>query len=249
MPKILTIIFGIVLLGLITVSAFSFFQKQQEQISCTMEAKICPDGSAVGRSGPNCEFAPCPDARTLEEENDPSTGTTELPENTDIGIPLDRASERVTKKPFGIYIDPKTSPVQPEKFRGYHTGTDFETFPDEASTDVLVRAVCTGPVVMKRVATGYGGMLVQQCVLDSVRVTVIYGHMKLASISVDIGDEREEGDVIGILGTGGSRETDGERKHLHLSIHKGTAIDIRGYVADKQSLSLWLDPCEFFCKK
>lgn len=27
---------------------------------CTMEAKICPDGSAVGRSGPNCEFAPCP---------------------------------------------------------------------------------------------------------------------------------------------------------------------------------------------
>jgi hypothetical protein len=28
--------------------------------ACTMEAKICPDGSAVGRSGPNCEFAPCP---------------------------------------------------------------------------------------------------------------------------------------------------------------------------------------------
>lgn len=27
---------------------------------CTMDAKICPDGSAVGRSGPNCEFAPCP---------------------------------------------------------------------------------------------------------------------------------------------------------------------------------------------
>ncbi len=28
--------------------------------ACTMEAKICPDGSSVGRSGPNCEFAPCP---------------------------------------------------------------------------------------------------------------------------------------------------------------------------------------------
>jgi hypothetical protein len=27
---------------------------------CTEEAKICPDGSAVGRTGPNCEFAPCP---------------------------------------------------------------------------------------------------------------------------------------------------------------------------------------------
>lgn len=27
---------------------------------CTLEAKICPDGSSVGRSGQNCEFAPCP---------------------------------------------------------------------------------------------------------------------------------------------------------------------------------------------
>jgi len=27
---------------------------------CTMEAKLCPDSSAVGRTGPNCEFAPCP---------------------------------------------------------------------------------------------------------------------------------------------------------------------------------------------
>jgi len=28
--------------------------------ACTMEAKLCADGSAVGRSGPNCEFAACP---------------------------------------------------------------------------------------------------------------------------------------------------------------------------------------------
>lgn len=30
-------------------------------VACTKEAKICPDGSAVGRTGPNCEFAPCPE--------------------------------------------------------------------------------------------------------------------------------------------------------------------------------------------
>jgi len=30
------------------------------RITCTLEAKICPDGSSVGRTGPNCEFAPCP---------------------------------------------------------------------------------------------------------------------------------------------------------------------------------------------
>lgn len=32
----------------------------QSQIACTQEARLCPDGSAVGRSGPNCEFDPCP---------------------------------------------------------------------------------------------------------------------------------------------------------------------------------------------
>lgn len=32
-------------------------------VACTMEAKICPDGSSVGRTGPNCEFAPCPTVR------------------------------------------------------------------------------------------------------------------------------------------------------------------------------------------
>src|SRR3989344_303537 len=31
-----------------------------KQVACTKEAKVCPDGSAVGRTGPNCEFAECP---------------------------------------------------------------------------------------------------------------------------------------------------------------------------------------------
>lgn len=35
---------------------------QTSQKACTLEAKICPDGSTVGRSGPKCEFATCPTA-------------------------------------------------------------------------------------------------------------------------------------------------------------------------------------------
>lgn len=27
---------------------------------CTMDAKMCPDGSYVGRVPPSCNFAPCP---------------------------------------------------------------------------------------------------------------------------------------------------------------------------------------------
>jgi hypothetical protein len=34
--------------------------KNNNPRACTMEAKLCPDGSAVGRTGPNCEFAECP---------------------------------------------------------------------------------------------------------------------------------------------------------------------------------------------
>jgi hypothetical protein len=31
-----------------------------EPIACAADAKVCPDGTAVGRTGPDCEFAPCP---------------------------------------------------------------------------------------------------------------------------------------------------------------------------------------------
>ena len=41
-------------------------EKPTEPVACTMEAKICPDGSAVGRTGPNCEFAQCPTVVTKE---------------------------------------------------------------------------------------------------------------------------------------------------------------------------------------
>lgn len=33
---------------------------EPEPVACTMDAKLCPDGSYVGRQGPNCEFTACP---------------------------------------------------------------------------------------------------------------------------------------------------------------------------------------------
>lgn len=71
-------------------------------------------------------------------------------------IPLEKYEERVTKKPFGIHITKTNSPVSPERFSGYHSGVDFEILPGEEDTDVEVRAICTGPLVMKKRATGYG---------------------------------------------------------------------------------------------
>ncbi len=31
----------------------------EEPVACTQDAKLCPDGSYVGRVGPDCEFALC----------------------------------------------------------------------------------------------------------------------------------------------------------------------------------------------
>ncbi len=32
----------------------------EDGVMCTMDARECPDGSYVGRTGPHCEFTPCP---------------------------------------------------------------------------------------------------------------------------------------------------------------------------------------------
>lgn len=159
--------------------------------------------------------------------------------------PLDRAKERVSKKPFGIYISPKTSPVQPEKFSGYHTGVDFETFPEEQNTDVPIKAICAGKLLVKRTATGYGGVAVQSCQLNGGAVTIIYGHMRLSSISHNVGDVIAAGEQLGLLGTGFSAETSGERKHLHLGVHKGAGVNIAGYVQNQAALSGWLNVLDY----
>jgi hypothetical protein len=35
-----------------------------EPVFCAMDAKLCPDGSYVGRTGPKCEFSECPTVGT-----------------------------------------------------------------------------------------------------------------------------------------------------------------------------------------
>ncbi|MBI4099432.1 peptidoglycan DD-metalloendopeptidase family protein [Candidatus Microgenomates bacterium] len=128
---------------------------------------------------------------------------------------------------------------------GYHTGTDFEIFPEELSADIPVRAICSGNLALREWASGYGGVAVQNCELAGSPITVVYGHLKLESIA---SGNLKIGDRVGILGADHSAETDGERKHLHLGIHKGTVTNIAGYVVDQANLTAWLDPCSLVCQ-
>ncbi len=65
---------------------FDYFLNEDEMVACTMEAKLCPDGSAVGRTGPNCEFAACPEPNQ-----------TEVVATTSTNIPADIASHIASK--------------------------------------------------------------------------------------------------------------------------------------------------------
>lgn len=67
-------IFSIVLLLIIIIGGILIWlfwpTPQTEPVSCTQEAKLCPDGSLVGRTGSNCEFTECPSENvTLPKEN------------------------------------------------------------------------------------------------------------------------------------------------------------------------------------
>lgn len=160
---------------------------------------------------------------------------------TDYNIPLSNAERRITKKPFGILIDPKTSPIPGERFSGYHTGTDFEVFSEETNVDVEVRAICEGEILQKKKISGYGGVIIQSCILNGEEATILYGHVKLSDSPAEIGKIFFQGDKLSILGADGSVDTDGERKHLHLGIKKGKRIDIRGYVSNKKELINWIN--------
>jgi len=67
-----------------------------EPVACTMDAKLCADGTAVGRVGPDCEFASCPaiviagssdDSSTNDGSNDDDSSNNEDTASTD---PSDR---------------------------------------------------------------------------------------------------------------------------------------------------------------
>jgi hypothetical protein len=79
-----TIFIGIVVI-LIGILVWLFFERTPVfspapiPVACTMEAKMCPDGSSVGRSGPNCEFAACPTAETPTPTPTSTTPATTTP--------------------------------------------------------------------------------------------------------------------------------------------------------------------------
>jgi murein DD-endopeptidase MepM/ murein hydrolase activator NlpD len=162
---------------------------------------------------------------------------TPIPNN--LALPIAEFKTRITKKFFGTYVTPKNSPISPERFTGYHTGVDVEY--SDIFTDVPVYSIDNGQVIYSGRVNDYGGFIA----IQYSQYIGIYGHLRPSSLIADKSTIKK-GETIGVLGTGYSSETDGERKHLHFAILKGQKLDFRGYVPIQSELSLWLDPLTLF---
>lgn len=167
---------------------------------------------------------------------------TVVEESPELVLPIDEFVSRITKKSFGTYVTPNDSPVQPERFTGFHTAVDVEY--DDVTGDVPVRAIADGEVIFSGTIGGYGGVVRQVIEWEGAMYTIVYGHLDSTS-TIDVGTV-SQGATIGILGDGYTSETANERKHLHFSVQPGRSDDVRGYVGSESALSAWIDPLKFF---
>lgn len=60
LSKTIIAVFIIVIMFILLPAGTYLFLNSNRKTACTTEAKICPDGSSVGRAGPKCEFSKCP---------------------------------------------------------------------------------------------------------------------------------------------------------------------------------------------
>lgn len=161
--------------------------------------------------------------------------------------PMTRYTERPKLLTFGLHVtpNPDQNPIDPpERFTGYHTALDLEIFDEEKDLEVPIFAICSGKIIYRAIVGGYGGVIVQQCVYKKEPITVLYGHLDLASATKQFGQNLAAGQLIAYLGDHKSFETSDTRKHLHLGIHKGPEVELSGYVQNSQGLEEYINPEE-----
>ena len=70
------IVLPLVLVAVLEIYIYNSNHNQTSgQVACTEEAKQCPDGSYVGRTGPNCAFADCPTSTSTPQSDGTLKGT------------------------------------------------------------------------------------------------------------------------------------------------------------------------------
>ena len=100
--KILWLGLGLLFLSIVLGGAYLIIGKGifSGKKACTQEVKVCPDGTSVGRTGPNCEFGPCvtpPPLPTIEPTPEATSSAT--PTASPSGSPTASPSATPTATP------------------------------------------------------------------------------------------------------------------------------------------------------
>jgi hypothetical protein len=108
------LVFGVIIAALLSKDN----EAAEHPLTCTQEAKVCPDGTAVGRSGPKCEFAACPELQkqltvyeseflqvTLQDGWTASEAIQTVYEGSKETHPLNPAAVNITKDKYILYIN------------------------------------------------------------------------------------------------------------------------------------------------
>lgn len=141
--------YGVALLALMTVGFLAYQElyapSTDDQVMCPMDALICPDGSSVGRSGPDCSFAQCP-----------------RPSDPDVANTLD-AIEAKADLIYTNYPKSMNTVSSPLEVEGHARGTWFS----EASFRVYLRN-SSGDIIATGYATAYEDWMTEEFVPFSV---------------------------------------------------------------------------------
>ena len=187
--------------------------------------------------------------QSSDSQTTPTSATSQTAPVPTIIYPIDNYSARLSKNSFGSYyfsqnsqkFDSTVCPGASE-YTGYHTGDDLETIPAEQNIPIAVTSIATGTVRQVGRVSGYGGLAVIEYTLGDETYTAYFGHINLATTTLKVGSTVSIGEKIAELAPACSSANSNVRKHLHFSLHKGTGVDVEGYVNSKSALSAWIDP-------
>lgn len=183
-----------------------------------------------------CTFIPTT-PQPSDTPDQPNLSLADVPPQPQMVWPMDGFEARVTFKRFGQEVH--------DRFNGFHVGDDGEVSEEEIKTEVPVYAMADGTVLYRNHLSGYGGVLVLEHEIDGQRINSLYGHIDLGQTLVRLGDKVHAGTPIAYLGDDNSRETDGERKHLHFGIYSGAQLRLNGYAAKRSDIDPWINPIEY----
>lgn len=166
----------------------------------------------------------------------PETGCEPEIKPAQVVLPIIGYESRRTFKTYGEYIQ--------DRFTGYHVGDDIE-FVDYKDR-IPVVAIAKGTVRKIDTVSGYGGVVIIEHEVGDQKINALYGHLDIAQSPLKEGLSVMAGDYIAPLGENKTKETDGERKHLHFALYRGEEIKLQGYEKDPSKLADWINPTDFF---